>query len=969
MDYTPGALVRAREREWVVLPESRGDVLRLRPLGGSDDDATVIYLPLERTPPQPAVFPPPTPAQAGTQTSALLLRDSLRLKLRAGAGPFRSFGSLAVEPRAYQLVPLLMALKQEVVRLLIADDVGVGKTIEAGLIARELLDRGEIQRLAVLTPPHLCEQWQQELAGKFNIRAEVVRTGTARRLERGLPAGRSIFEAYPYTIVSLDYIKSDRRRDEFARACPEFVIVEEAHACAQGAGSQRHQRFQLLKTLAAARDRHIVMLTATPHSGNDEAFYSLLGLLDPQFQALPELTGEVRAELRERLSAHFVQRRRPDIAEWHDGTLFPDRQTREVTYTLTGEWGQFFTEVLRYARELVESAEHRGRLQQRMSWWAALALLRCISSSPAAASVALRTRIKATSSLDEAEQVAAVDTEGADAVFDGETDDLLSADEAVPAGQVGEAVGVSETLQALVQRAERLRGLAGDPKLSGLVRELETLIADGFNPVVFCRYISTANYLAQELSPLFEARGVRVKAVTSEFTPEEREEAVYTLALEEHRLLVATDCLSEGINIQSLFDAVVHYDLSWNPTRHEQREGRVDRFGQPKGTVRCVLYYGGNNPVDGAVLRVILRKAERIRRELGVVVPFPEDSHKVMEAVMEAVLLQGDGGLSSHQQLDLDFDRIEQAVERSWESAKDKARESRTLFAQRSLHPEAVFPEWTKAIQILGGEADVERFVLQAAQRLGAPLEALSPDGRDAKAVYKLPLAYLPAAVRDRLEQTGLRFPTGQARLAFYHPAPAGSEYIHRTHALVAALADYIAERALAGDAPELAARCGAFFTDEVKTRTTVYLLRLRSQITVKRGASTRYLLAEECVPAAMEGSGASSGAEDSEGPGNTGPGERLITGEVALRLLASMPARNMTPEQRTRLIQGAVDGLGRLTGAFTTLAQSRAQEVLADHRRVRVAADARGWRYEVQAALPVDVIGVYVLLPVVQFS
>jgi len=154
------------------------------------------------------------------------MRDSLRLKLRAGAGPFRSFGHLAVEPRAYQLVPLLMALRQETTRLLIADDVGVGKTIEAGLIARELLDRGEIERLVVICPPHLCEQWQEELASKFLIITEVVRTGTAGRLERGLPAGQSIFDVYPHTVVSLDYIKSERRRDEFIRACPEFVIVE-----------------------------------------------------------------------------------------------------------------------------------------------------------------------------------------------------------------------------------------------------------------------------------------------------------------------------------------------------------------------------------------------------------------------------------------------------------------------------------------------------------------------------------------------------------------------------------------------------------------------------------------------------------------------------------------------------------------------------------------------------------------------
>lgn len=951
-DYLPGTLVRARGREWVVLPESRGDVLRLRPLGGSDEDASLIYVPLEHAPPEPAVFPPPRPEQAGTHTSALLLRDALRLTLRAGAGPFRSLGRLAVEPRAYQLVPLLMALKQEVVRLLIADDVGVGKTIEAALIARELLDRGEIQRLSVLTPPHLCEQWQQELAGKFGIRAEVVRTGTARRLERGLPAGRSLFEAYPYTIVSLDYIKSDRRRDEFARACPEFVIVEEAHSCAQGAGSARHQRFQLLKTLAADDKRHLVMLTATPHSGNDEAFYNLLGLLDSRFRTLPEVAQDERAALREALSGHFVQRRRPDIAEWKDATLFPDRQTREATYMLTGEWGALFRGVLGYAQALVHSTEHQGQLQRRMSWWAALALLRCISSSPAAARIALETRIRATLSTSVDEQMVAVETEGLQAVLDGEADDLLAFDEGVPAGQVGE---VSESLQAFAAQAERLQGVAADPKLAGLVRELELLLADGFQPVVFCRYIATADYLARELTTQFAEKGVTVRAVTSERTPEERQGAVEDLAREGRRILVATDCLSEGINIQSAFDAVVHYDLSWNPTRHEQREGRVDRFGQPRPTVRCVLYYGQNNPVDGGVLRVILRKAERIRRELGVAVPFPEDSQKVMEAVMEAVLLKGEAAMASTQQMDLDFGAAERTVERAWESARDKARESRTLFAQKSLHPETVLPEWVKTQQILGGETDVLAFVRQAMQRLQAPLEPVSPQEGREPSTYRLPLAHLPAVIRERLAQAGWPY-VGHAavRLGFHHPVPAGCEYVHRTHALVSVVADYLTERALAGDDPELAARCAAIFTDAVSARTTVYLLRLRAQITVKYGEAVRHLLAEDCVTVAV------TSGHQADAPG-------LTVGDEALQLLAARPVRNMAPEHRARLIQGAIDGLAALAPSFNALAERRAEDVLSDHKRVRAAADARGWRYDVRAALPVDIIGVYVLLPAVQ--
>src|SRR5205807_1238955 len=208
-------LVRARDREWVVLPESAGDLLVLRPLGGAEDEVTGIYRPLEAV--EPARFALPDPNAPGDYRSCRLLRDAVRLGFRSSAGPFRSFGRIAAEPRPYQLVPLLMALKLDPIRLLIADDVGIGKTIEAALIAREMLDRGDAQRLAVLCPPHLAEQWQYELWTKFHLHAELVLPSTVKRLERNCRLGQSLFERYPYVIVSTDFIKSDRRRDEFLR--------------------------------------------------------------------------------------------------------------------------------------------------------------------------------------------------------------------------------------------------------------------------------------------------------------------------------------------------------------------------------------------------------------------------------------------------------------------------------------------------------------------------------------------------------------------------------------------------------------------------------------------------------------------------------------------------------------------------------------------------------------------------------
>ncbi|HEX8099736.1 MAG TPA: DEAD/DEAH box helicase, partial [Actinomycetota bacterium] len=286
MTFATGTLVRARGREWVVLPGSDEDLLKLRPLAGTDDEVTGILTALEEV--LPAQFDLPDPAQVGDYRSSRLLRDALRLGFRSSAGPFRSFGQLGVEPRPYQLVPLLMALKHDVVRLLIADDVGVGKTIEACLVAKELLAQGDAERLAVLCPPHLAEQWQSELAEKFNIDAELVLPSTIGRLEQGLPFGESIFHAHNFVVISIDFIKSDRYKEDFVRACPELVIVDEAHGATLGVERGRQRRHELVSRLAADPNRHLILVTATPHSGKEDAFRSLIGLLDPSLAELPE---------------------------------------------------------------------------------------------------------------------------------------------------------------------------------------------------------------------------------------------------------------------------------------------------------------------------------------------------------------------------------------------------------------------------------------------------------------------------------------------------------------------------------------------------------------------------------------------------------------------------------------------------------------------------------------------------------
>jgi hypothetical protein len=400
----------------------------------------------------------------------------------------------------------------------------------------------------------------------------------------------------------------------------------------------------------------------------------------------------------------------------------------------------------------------------------------------------------------------------------------------------------------------------------------------------------------------------------------------------ESRLLVATDCLSEGVNLQDRFDAVVHYDLSWNPTRHEQREGRVDRYGQRNKVVRATLLYGANNPVDGAVLQVILRKAAKIREELGVPVPLPDDGEKLTQVLLKAVLLRRRGGTPPDDKAQLDL------FEKGWEDAREKIRRNRTVFAQRRLKPEEVLPEWKKALVAVGGRDEVRRFLDRGLARLGSGLEPL-------RRGFKAPLSPLPADVRERLELEGL---SGTVFLDFDEPPGPRCRVVKRSDPLVSVLAETLLERTLAAstadgaDDPAVLGRVGCWVSDGVARRTLVVLLRLRHQLVSQRGGRASTLLVEEASALAWS-------------DGSTEPVEG-----GALALLVPAPVAD--PPSHVRELRSS-----RHSRAWRSLAEprrarpARAQALLEDHRRVEAA--ARG-SVSVSPLLPADVIGLWVLLP-----
>jgi superfamily II DNA or RNA helicase len=933
----PGNLVHARGREWVVLPDSTEELLILRPVGGLDEEVTGVLPAVE--PVTSATFPLPSAADLGDFASGRLLRDAARLSTRAAAGPFRSFGRIAVEPRPYQLVPLMMALKLDPVRLLIADDVGIGKTIEASIIARELLDRGEIKRMAVLCPPHLAEQWQGELAEKFHIDAELVLSSTIQRLERDLPLGVSVFDHYRYTVVSTDFIKTPRHADDFVRRCPEFVIVDEAHGCtlSGGIGRGRQQRFDLLRRVSEEPTRHVVLVTATPHSGNEEAFRSLLSLLDGKFADLPpDLDRSGREGVQRNLARHLVQRRRADIRHYLDtDTAFPERKDKEATYAFSAGYRALFDEILAFARAYV-MVDGEQKHHQRVRYWSALALLRCVSSSPAAAAATLRSRAAVDEAGDED-----IDEVGRRTVLDqGDDDDTVAIDFSPGSDTEGGDDATRRRLLAFARRAEAIEP-ADDLKLQGAVRELKALLKDGFQPVVFCRFVDTAEYVARRLREALPTK-VRVEAVTGLLPAAERESRIEELVGEDgDYVLVCTDCLSEGINLQQHFNAVLHYDLAWNPTRHEQREGRVDRFGQKKGEVRVVTYYGTDNPIDGVILDVLIRKHKSIKNDLGVAVAIPGSSEQIAEALFEGALFR-ESTRADRSQLTLDFiDNLptkKKSIHAEWDSARDREKVSRSRFAQHSLSPETVATELQNVRAAIGRSEDVARFVTAVLHAASVPVTI-----KDTAVTV-----HLSNDIARSLRQAIGRDETFTGR--FDLPLADNEVYLGRTAPVVEGLASWTLDQALDSVAREgraVAARCGVISTSAVAARSTLVVARFRYQLKVG-SPNAEAILVEEIVPLA------STGSTDAAA---------WLTPEESEELLAARPDRNLLPTAIEQQLDFLLPALPTLQRSLEAVAQARAEVQLAAHERVRVAARAKG-KVTIEPVLPVDILGAYVLLP-----
>jgi superfamily II DNA or RNA helicase len=772
------------------------------------------------------------------------------------------------------------------------------------------------------------------------------------QLERQTPLGRSIYEHFPVQVASIDFVKTNRNRHQFLQFCPELVIVDEAHGAAAALGVRQQERHALLCEVAKNPDRHLILLTATPHSGIENAFRSLLGLIRPEFAQwnVSDLDESQRVEL----ARHFVQRTRLDIEQaWEEVPCFPKRETADETYELSGPYRALFERTYAFCSEIVRTGESLEERKRRVRYWGALALLRCVMSSPAAALAALANR--AGSPLPEDEE-----REFGPSVFES-AEDRTDDESPTPAVDATvETLGADDRrrLQELARLAKQLLGRAEDTKLERAIEIVRSLLQERFHPILWCRYVATAEYVADHLRQQLDPE-VQVVCVTGRMGDEERQAKIGEIETDRPRVLVATDCLSEGVNLQEKFTAVVHYDLPWNPNRLEQREGRVDRYGQPASRVKAIRFFGRDNPVDGVVIEVLLDKAREIHRTLGTHVPVPEESESVTQAVLEALFLRGGRGTVGRQLvLDLGIGEVAE-FHRRWERDAERERTNRTRFAQRALKPEEVQRELEATDAVLGDPSAVREFFLAAAQRLGL---TVGPDRRQGVfrvAVTPEATVTLPDSVRFALPQ----IKGGRWLISFDSPTPEGAEYIGRNHRFVATLARFLLEEALNRAGNATVSRCGALRTQAVNELTTVLLLRVRYLL---EQPEARPLLSEEVLVLGFVGAGSNDA--------------NWMNAGDALRLLAeAKPDTNIQLAEKRQLVEQALASLGPwgetaekwgmdhpLQRAIREQVVHRARELSTAHTRIRKAVSLRVRGLEVKPQFPPDLLGILVLQPVV---
>ena len=572
--------------------------------------------------------------------------------------PFRS----GVEPEDYQLEPVARALTMPRVNLLLADDVGLGKTIEAGLTMQELMLRNRVSTVLIICPASLQYQWRDEMRDKFGLEFRIINSEAVSRLRRQRGIHVNPWTHFPRIITSIDYFKQERVFQRFCETLPaegagswprryDLLIVDEAHNIAP-AGSLHYarpsRRTRVIRRIVPHFE-HRLFLTATPHNGYSESFSALLETLDPQrfirgVTPTPDMLRQV-----------MVRRMKSDIVGFDGRPRFPARRIQPLEVSYSEEERAVHSLFQRYAELCMARVRDTGGTPWLALRFVLILLKKRLFSSPRAFASTLekhaQSRRQARTTPRRPRQLQWQLPE-LEELPDNEADEALdealdSAAAALPDPDWDEEQALTELRRRAQQAAQRR-----DAKAECLLRWLrQTLCPDGdwntTRVVIFTEYMDTQHYLA-ELLAREGMGGDRLICLNGAISAQERErfKAAFQADPAESpvRILLGTDAASEGINLQNHCSRLIHYEIPWNPSRLEQRNGRVDRHGQNAPTVDIYHFVpagfgqsGDALSADAEFLYRVVQKVETIRQDLGKVGP-------VIAEQVEQVMLAGSGG-------------------------------------------------------------------------------------------------------------------------------------------------------------------------------------------------------------------------------------------------------------------------------------------------------------------------------------
>lgn len=688
-----GQLVNVRQRQWVVsevakstLHESPlhsldGQPQHLVTLSSVEDDGLgeelqVIWelepgaKAIEKSPlPEPTGFDPPDRLDAfldAVRWGAASTADPKNIQ-----SPFRS----GIDIEDYQLDPVVRAVQMPRANLLIADDVGLGKTIEAGMTVSELIIRHRARRVLVVCPASLQVQWRDQMRDKFGLDFRIVDNEMMRELRRKRGIHVNPWTHFPRLITSIDFLKRERPLRLFKETLPaegesiyprryDLLILDEAHNCApagRGKYATDSLRTEAIRVLAPHFE-HKLFLTATPHNGYSESFTALLELLDNQRFARGMST-ETKEFMRQR-DVVMVRRLKSELPKDDFGR---DRFPKRVLEALEVDYPEEERRVHAALREYTSLRQARAddNAERFATDFVLMTLKKRLFSSPAAF---LRTLEQHESSLRSAKRRKSIpkptrgilqrqiDRVNEDYSVDDEADEATI--EALDAASLlfheptDDEVALLKAMKTWAGRATAQL----DAKAKGLIRWLNNHIRAGGKwsdqrVIIFTEYRATQNWLQEKLAAEGFTGGDRLLTMYGGMDKDERERVKAAFQTDPQRspvrILLATDAASEGIDLQNYCSRLIHYEIPWNPNRLEQRNGRIDRHGQKSKKVLIYHFVGkgyndresriadtavGDLEADLEFLMRAVRKVEAIREDLGKVGPVIAD--QVEEAML-----------------------------------------------------------------------------------------------------------------------------------------------------------------------------------------------------------------------------------------------------------------------------------------------------------------------------------------------